>query len=116
MWTAAQRLACRLCRRSMPGGVRVSYGPRAALKGCTTGYLESPRLLRQTKCYQLARVVSTADRHDDVLPAVEHVGHRRPALRRRHVDSADFGAARLVVRAQHRAAGPGRRRRDARLA
>ena len=55
---------------------------------------------------QLAAVVAAADRDHDVLPAVEHVGHRRPALRRRHVDRADLLAGRLVERAQHRAALP----------
>ena len=46
---------------------------------------------------QFAGVAAAADRDDDVLLAVQHVGHRRSGLRRRHVDRADFLAARLVV-------------------
>ena len=51
-------------------------------------------------------VAGAADRHHEVLLAVQHVGHRRSGLRRRHVDGADFLARRLVVGAQHRAAAP----------
>src|SRR5580765_6769870 len=51
------------------------------------------------------RVISAADRHDDVLLAVDGIGHWRAALRRRHPDRADFLAGGLFVGAQHRPAG-----------
>src|SRR5437867_11406614 len=52
----------------------------------------------------LTRIVAAADRDDDVLLAVDAIGHRRSALRRRDEHRADFFAGHLVVRAQHRAA------------
>ena len=48
--------------------------------------------------------------------AVDRVGHRRSALRRRDAPRADFLAGLLVVGAQHRAALASRRRRDLRIA
>ena len=52
-----------------------------------------------------------ADRDDDVLLAVDAVGHRRPALRRGHQDCSNFLPRLLVVGAQHRSARVlGRRR------
>src|SRR5437868_5187312 len=74
------------------------------------GILRVLRILRlmssrgQSICDELARVRAAADGENDVLLAVEHVCHRRAALRRSHVDGADFFAAGLVVGAQHRAA------------
>ena len=49
---------------------------------------------------QFAAVPRTADRHSDVLPAVQHVRHRRTGLRRRHEDGAGVLARRLVVGAE----------------
>src|SRR5207342_2340941 len=60
--------------------------------------------LRQREGNVLTRVVAAADRDDEVLAAVGHVGHRRAALRRRHPYRADFLAVGLVVGAEHRAA------------
>src|SRR5262245_16798428 len=58
----------------------------------------------QRKRQVLSRVVSAADRDDEVLTAVlAFVGHRRSALRRRHPDGAHLLARVLVVGAQHRA-------------
>ncbi len=51
-----------------------------------------------------AGIGPAADGHNDVLLAVNHVGHRRSRLRSRHIDGADFFAGHLVVSAQHRAA------------
>src|SRR5712692_5636534 len=53
--------------------------------------------LRQSKRQELAGVPGTADGHDDVLTTAEHIGHRRAALRRGHVDGADRLASRLVI-------------------
>src|SRR4029079_12396914 len=50
----------------------------------------------------LTRVIAAADCDDDVLTHVHDVGHRRPALDRRHPDRADLLPRRLVIRAQHR--------------
>src|SRR5580658_7269654 len=52
----------------------------------------------------LARIRTAADRDDNVLLAVHHIGHRRAALRSWHQYGADFLARSLVIRAQHRAA------------
>ena len=51
-----------------------------------------------------------------ILPAVQHVRHRRSRLWRGHVHGADFLSRRLVVGAQHRAARAGRRRAESCLA
>src|SRR5713101_3118384 len=59
-----------------------------------------------------ARVWPAADGHDDVLFAVDHIGHRRSGLRGRHIDRADFFAGSLVVGTEHRAAWMIRRRSD----
>src|ERR1700694_5209478 len=64
----------------------------------------------------LARVAPAADRHDDVLLAVDHVGHRRSALWGWHESGAHLLAGRIVVRTQHRAARMLGRRRDLRIA
>src|SRR5207247_2281281 len=72
--------------------------------------------VRQLEREILAGVVSTAHRDDDVLPAVDGVGHRRSALRRWDEDGADLFPRHLVVRAQHRAARMLRRRRHLRIA
>src|SRR5712692_9923361 len=69
----------------------------------------------QSERDQLTRIIAAADRNDDVLSAVEHVGHRRPALRRWKVDRADLVPGRLVVGTQHRSP-PERGRRVAALA
>ncbi len=45
---------------------------------------------RSLNACELARVLRAADRDDQVLLAVQHVRHRRAALRRRHVDGADL--------------------------
>src|SRR5215472_4187419 len=47
-------------------------------------------LLRQAEREKLARVVAAADRHHDVLRAVDHISHRRAALRSGHPDGAHF--------------------------
>ena len=62
------RVAVKMVSRTFPG-----YSSRATGRRCSS-----------------AAVVATADRDDDVLLAVVHVGHRRSALRRRHVDRTDF--------------------------
>ena len=56
--------------------------PRATL-------LESS-LLSQPVGDQFGREVRSTNRDDDVLLAVQHVGHRRSGLRRRHEHGADF--------------------------
>src|SRR5205085_2812920 len=63
-----------------------------------------------------ARIVAAADGADDVLLAIERVGHRRPRLLLRPEDRADFFPTRPVVRAQHRGAttAPAGRRARAR--
>src|ERR1700731_2592377 len=71
--------------------------------------LLSPRRRPRGRCREaerdvFARVVAAAHGDDDVLPAVDRVGHRRAALRRGHPDRADLSARVLVVRAQHRPA------------
>ena len=63
-----------------------------------------PYLLFQPERQQLRTIVRAADREDDVLPALVHVGNGRPGLPRRHLNRADVGACRLVVRAKQRAA------------
>ena len=65
---------------------------------------------------ELARVIAAADRHDDMLFAVQHVRDRRSRLRRRHVHRTEFVPVRLVVRPQHRARRTTRRRGDLRIA
>ena len=57
----------------------------------------------QTKREEFSRVVAPADRDDDVLLVVQHVGHGRSALRGRHPYRARVRAGRLVVRPKHRA-------------
>src|SRR5271169_5622697 len=59
---------------------------------------------RQRKRDVLARIRAPADRDDDVLLAVQHVGHRRAALRGRNEYRTDLLSVRLVVGPQHRAA------------
>src|SRR6267154_4645474 len=51
-----------------------------------------------------AGIGPAADGHNDVLLAVDQVGHRRARLRSRHIDRAECFAVHLVVSAQHRAA------------
>src|ERR1700688_113585 len=63
----------------------------------------------------LARVVAAADRDDDVLLAVDRIGHRRAALWRWHPDLADLRTGLLVVRVEHRTARASRRRRELRV-
>jgi len=58
------------------------------------------QLTGQAEREQLARIVPPADGNDDVLLAVEHVGHRRAALRRRHQHCANVLTVGLIVRAQ----------------
>jgi hypothetical protein len=60
------------------------------------------RGLRQLERDQLAGKPRAADGQHDVLLAVQHVRHRGPGLRRRHVDGANFLPGRLVVGAEHR--------------
>ena len=55
-------------------------------------------------------------RDDDVLTAVDHVGHRRSGLRRGHQHLTHLRAGLLVVGAQHRAARPSWRRSDLSIA
>src|SRR5258706_12659344 len=68
---------------------------------------DSRPLLRQSERKVLARVAvaagNGADRHHDVLLAVQHVRHRGTALWRRYVDGTGFFALALVVPPQHRA-------------
>src|ERR1700675_4230104 len=64
----------------------------------------------------LARVVAAADRDDDVLLAVDRIGHRRAALWRWHPDLAALRPGLLGVRVEHRTARPSRRRRYLRVA
>ena len=60
--------------------------------------------IRKSEGQQLAGVAATTDRHDHILLAIDLVGHRRTALRRRHIDRTHLAACRLVERAQHRPA------------
>src|SRR2546430_3261262 len=73
-------------------------------------------VLRKPECDQLTRERRAAHGEHHVLLAVVEVRHRRAALRRRHVHRTDFTAARLVVRAQHRAALAVGRREEAAFA
>src|SRR5215470_12086386 len=84
-----------------PSGLTISYGPRRVPGGWDNCLL---RLPRKRERHVLARVIPAADGDDDVLLAVDRVGHRRSALRRRHPHRADLLPLRLFVRAQHRAA------------
>src|SRR5690242_711380 len=52
---------------------------------------------RQAEGQELAGVVAAADRDDDVLGAVYHVGHRRAALRGGHPHGAELFAGGFVV-------------------
>src|SRR2546422_5240356 len=72
--------------------------------------------VRQTKREQFRAIALTGDGDDDVLLAVVEIRHRRSGLRRRHVHGAELRARRLVVRAQHRAALPVRRREESAFA
>src|SRR5690348_8920797 len=55
------------------------------------GFLPSSLLRRrQTKSNVIARVVAAADGHDDVLLAINSVGHGRTALRGWHPDRPDL--------------------------
>src|SRR6187549_3279383 len=53
------------------------------------------------------RAVDAADGEDDVLLAVEQIGHRRPGLFVRHLDGAEVRAGRLVVGTEQRDARAG---------
>src|SRR5262245_49826564 len=55
--------------------------------------------LRQRERDQLS-AVDAAHGDDDVLLAVDHVGHRRSGLLVRHLDGADVGTGGLVIRAE----------------
>ena len=55
----------------------------------------------QPERHQLARIRAAADGDDDELLPVDHIRHRRPTLRRRQIDRANFFSCRLVERAQH---------------
>src|SRR5579863_136626 len=72
--------------------------------------------LRKFECEELSGVRRAADCNEDVLAVVKKVCHRRPGLRRRHVDCSGVLSRRLVVGAQHRAALSVRRRHEAALA
>src|SRR5271169_5364120 len=70
---------------------------------------------RQTKSNVIAGVVAATDGHDDVLLAIESVGHRRTALGSWQPDRSHLLTGLLVVGAQH---GPARmvsRRRNLRV-
>src|SRR5262245_16173055 len=73
-------------------------------------------LLSQSECEVFARVVAAADGDDDVLFAVQRIGHRRARLLGRQEDRADLRPGLLVIRAQHRAPPPVRHRRRQRIA
>src|SRR5688500_7210627 len=68
------------------------------------GVASRSSLAGQPECDELAAVIAAADRHDEVLPAIQHVRHRRPGLRGGHVDCAHFFPRRLVVGSQYGAA------------
>src|ERR1700739_426387 len=78
----------------------------------------SPALLlrrRQTKSNVIARVVAATDGHDDVLLAINSVGHGRTALRGWHPDRSHLLTGLLIVGAQHSPARMVSRRRDLRV-
>src|SRR5204863_3715321 len=50
----------------------------------------------------LARIIASTHGNHDVLLAIQHVRHRRPALWRGKINSADLFAGRFVISAQHR--------------
>src|SRR5690242_7401204 len=56
---------------------------------------------RKAEGAQFRGIAETSDRHNDVLLAIEHICHRRPALLGRHVDRACFFACLLVISAEH---------------
>ena len=57
----------------------------------------TPDLARQGESQQLAGVTRAADRHHQVLLAIEHIGHRRSGLWGRHVDGPDLVAGGLGI-------------------
>src|SRR5437667_7920263 len=75
-----------------------------------------PRLPGQPESEQLARIRSTADGYNNVLPAIEHVRHRGSALRCGHEHGARVFACCLVVCAEHGAALSGGGREKTALA
>src|ERR1700722_2532488 len=70
---------------------------------------------RQTKSNVIARVVAAADGHNDVLLAIESVGHRRAALRGWQPERPHLLTGLLVIGAEHGAARMVSRRRYLRV-
>src|SRR5438034_535390 len=106
-------------RRSASKEPRVSFHPPEVRLKADTTYAASGfsrTLSRQSEREKFAAVIPAADGDDDVLLAVVHVGHRRSALGRRHVDGAEFRAVGLAVGAEHRATRTRRRREETALA
>src|SRR5437867_8678719 len=64
-------------------------------------------LVGQSECDELGGITTAADGNDDVLLAVQHIGHRRPGLRSRHVDRANLLAVGFVVGPEHGPSLPG---------
>src|SRR5438034_6383399 len=64
--------------------------------------------LAELKRQILARIGPAADGDQDVLLAVDHIGHRGSALRSGHPDGANLLAGLLVIGSQHRATGSSR--------
>src|SRR5712671_1287956 len=76
---------CGMCRLSLWGAAFCDAAPR---------FLHS---VGQFEGDEFAGVVAAADGENDVLLAVDHVGHRRTALRSGHEDFSDFLTCRFVV-------------------
>src|SRR5262245_38273905 len=81
---------------------------RSAFRCMAFAFVQLPGLPWQPEGDDLAAITGAADRDDEVLLAVEHVRHRRAALRGGNVDRAHLFTGRLVERPQHGASGPAR--------
>ena len=101
---------------SRTSGRSASNSPKRPTDVTDGGSKTRRTLERRLDRDELSGVPRAADRDDQILRAVHHVGHRTPALRRRDVHGANLLAGRLVERAQHRAALAVRRRAEVALA
>src|SRR3954463_10561708 len=90
---------------TLPAAIVIAATNSAAAPGLLT-MSSSPFRLWQCVGDQL-RTVDSTHRDDDVLPAVDHVGHRRSRLLVGHLHRADIGAGHLVVGATQRHAFAG---------
>ncbi len=75
----------------------------AVSQSCTVRRASQP-VIRKRVANILAGIIAARNRDDDVLLAIDHIGHRRARLRRRQQHIADFLAGRLIIGAQRCAA------------